>query len=101
MFAFFSHVKKKTHTQNKSHIVPIAAMSTSRKPKMPFFFSITLIYISQSPFIKKKRLKKGVTRTPETPLPPSNPRVSVVTIRARGALVHVAPIFRGRVLVLF
>lgn len=32
------------------------------KLEMPFFFSITLIYISQSPFIKT--LKKGVTRTP-------------------------------------
>lgn len=31
------------------------------KLKMPFFFSITLIYISQSPFIKT--LKKGVTFT--------------------------------------
>lgn len=31
------------------------------KLKMPFFFSITLIYISQSPFIKT--LKKDVTRT--------------------------------------
>lgn len=37
------------------------------KLKMPFFFSITLIYISRSPFIKT--LKKGATRTPKSPQP--------------------------------
>lgn len=56
-------------TLTKSCLGSIAATSTLKKLNIPFFFSITLIYISQPSFIKKTFIK-GITHTrPHHPNP--------------------------------